>query len=147
MTIICFKNVSRKIYPPELALNLEGSGDHLSYLDLDFTKVNRHVDVKLFDKRDAFPFSIVRLPFVSSNIPSNMFYSAITAEILRIGRICSSQQNFLSSAKPVIARAVNQGANDSKLSKALKKIYGRQKILQQYGKNASFFSTNLMLSR
>ena len=76
-----------------------------------------------------------------------MFYSAITAEILRIGRICSSQQNFLSSAKPVIARAVNQGANDSKLSKALKKIYGRQKILQQYGKNASFFSTNLMLSR
>ena len=42
------------------------------------------------------------IPFTSNNIPTNMFYSAISAEILRIGRICSSQQNFLHSARPVI---------------------------------------------
>ena len=104
----------KDIYPSELQLNLEGSGTHLSFLDLDLTLQNRHLEIKLFDKRDAFPFSIVRLPFASSNIPNNMFYSSLCAEILRIGRICSNLDNFIISAKPVIDRAFTQGAHDSK---------------------------------
>ena len=63
----------KEIYPPELQLNLEGSGKNLSYLDLDLSLVDRQLQVKPFDKRDAFPFSIVRLPFASSNIPSRCF--------------------------------------------------------------------------
>ena len=35
----CFK----EIYPPKLQLNLEGSGDLLSYLDLDLKKVDRQM--------------------------------------------------------------------------------------------------------
>ena len=77
-----FMEYYKVIYPPELQLNLEGSGNQLSYLDLDLKKVERHLVVKLFDKRDAFPFSIVCLPFACSNIPTNMFYSSISAEIL-----------------------------------------------------------------
>ena len=76
-----------------------------------------------------------------------MFYSAISAEILKIGRICSSQQNFLSSAKSVITRAFKQGADRRKLTKALKKIYGRQQVLKQFGLNATAFSTSLTLSQ
>ena len=97
-----FRQCFKEIYPAELQWNLEGSGDTLSYLDLALEKNKQHIDVKLFDKRDAFPFSIVRLPFASSNIPTSMFYSSISAEVLRIGRICFSQRNFLTSAKPVI---------------------------------------------
>ena len=41
---------------------------------------------KLFDKRDASSFKIVRMPFIDSTIPSNTFYSAIFTEILRIIR-------------------------------------------------------------
>ena len=67
----------KDIYPPELQLNLESSGDHVTFLDLDLTLVDGHLDVKLFDKRDSFPFAIVRLPFLSSNIPTTMFYSSI----------------------------------------------------------------------
>ena len=53
----------KDIYPPELQLNLESTGDEVSFLDLHLSKVDRQVDIKLFDKRDNFPFSIVRLPF------------------------------------------------------------------------------------
>ena len=39
-----------------------------------------------FDKRDSFPFSIVRMPDKSSNVPSSTVYSAIGSESLRIAR-------------------------------------------------------------
>ena len=55
----------KDIYPPELELNLERFGDHDNFLDLDLTLVDGH-----FDKRDSFPFAIVRLQFLSSNIPT-----------------------------------------------------------------------------
>ena len=76
-----------------MQLNLESSGDHVTFLDLDLTLVDGHLDVKLCDKRDSFPFAIVRLPFLSSNIPTTMFYSSIGADILRIGRVSSSFEN------------------------------------------------------
>ena len=70
----------KEIYPPELQLNLESSGDAITFLDLSLTNENGHISTKLYDKRDNFPFSIVRLLFASSNIPSRMFYNCIGAE-------------------------------------------------------------------
>ena len=86
-----FLNNYSAICPPELELNLEASGDHVSFLDLDLTLNGKQVDIKLYDQRDNFPFLITRLPFASSNIPSYMFYSSIGVEILRIGRVSTSQ--------------------------------------------------------
>ena len=40
----------------------------------------------LFDKRDSFLFSIVRMPEKSSNVPSSIVYSAVGTESLRIAR-------------------------------------------------------------
>ena len=139
-----FEKYHKEIYPEEQQLNLEGSGDRLSFLDLDLTKNNGQLDVKLFHKRDLFPFSIVRLPYASSNIPSNMFYSSISAEILRIGRISSNFPNFLASAKSVIDRACKQGATSNILSKSLKKIFGRQEVLKRFSQNAAEFVSNLI---
>ena len=73
-----------------------------------------------------------------------MFYSSISAEILRIGRISSNLENFLISAKPVIVRAYKQGATAIKLTRALKKIYGRQDILKRFGQNAKNFTDRLI---
>ena len=128
-----------------MQLNLESSGDHVTFLDLDLTLVDGHLDVKLFDKRDSFPFAIVRLPFLSSNIPTTMFYSSIGAEILRIGRVSSSFENFLLSASILLDRARKQGANVDKLSKTLKKTYGRQQVLRMFGGNATEFINRLLI--
>ena len=128
-----------------MQLNLESSGDHVTFLDLDLTLVDGHLDVKLFDKRDSFPFAIVRLPFLSSNIPTTRFYSSIGAEILRIGRVSSSFENFLLSASILLDRARKQGANVDKLSKTLKKTYGRQQVLIMFGGNATEFINKLLI--
>ena len=139
-----FSNSFKEIYPPELQLNLEHSGNQVSFLDLQITNENGHLNTKLFDKRDDFPFSIVRLPFHSSNIPSKMFYSSIGAEILRIGRVCSSTDNFLLSCRTLIKRVKRQGAENFKLCKVIKKTYGRQQLLRQFSENAVEFANKIL---
>ena len=140
-----FLNSFKEIYPQELQLNLEHSGNEVTFLDLHIIKEDGHLSTKLFDKRDEFPFSIVRLPFASSNIPTNMFYSCIGAEILRIGRVCSSNENFIHSCKALISRVKRQGATEYKLSKILKKTYGRQHILRRFSTNATQFTNSILL--
>ena len=71
----------KDIYPEELELKLEHHGTHATFLDLDIEIKDGIFVYKLFDKRDAFSFDIVRMPFICSNIPSNTFYSAIFSEI------------------------------------------------------------------
>ena len=49
------KNISR-IYPPELELKKEHSGDSVSFLDLQIDLLDGKFITSLFDKRDSFPF-------------------------------------------------------------------------------------------
>ena len=50
------------IYPPELELGKENEDDqYASFLDLDISIVDGSFDVCLYDKRDKFPFSVVRI--------------------------------------------------------------------------------------
>ena len=64
---------------------------------------------KLYDKRNAFPFAIVRFPYRCSNMPSKMFYSTISAEILRICRASVKYHNFVTAADPFPKRMTRQG--------------------------------------
>ena len=69
------------IYLEELELGKENScNQEASFLDLDLKIKDGRLQVGLFDKGNGFPFTIVRTPYRSSNIPSNMFYSSIGAE-------------------------------------------------------------------
>ena len=132
------------IYPEELQLNLESSGKSVNFLDLNLKNMNGHVEVKLYDKRDNFPFSIVRLPFSSSNIPSSVFYNSVGAEILRIGRVSSTLENFVTAGKELLKRALNQGGRETKLERVLKRVYGRQQVLRVFHSNAKKFSDSLL---
>ena len=116
-----FERSYKEIYPPELELKTENSGDAADFLDLHITLNDNTFSLSLFDKRDGFPFSIVRMPFRTSNIPTKIFYSAIGAEVLRIGRTTSREQSFLASAKSLIQRMFQQGASKSRLVSTLKK--------------------------
>ena len=51
------------------------------------------------------------MPYKSSNMPYKMFYSTISAEVLRICRATSNYSFFLDSAKKLISRMSKQGAD------------------------------------
>ena len=122
-----FENNYMDIYPDELELKKENNNNKAAtFLDLKIhITANKQFSTSLFDKRDAFPFSIVRMPFLCSNIPTKMFYSSLGAEILRIARANNQKVSFFKSAKEIVSRMLNQGGNITRVTNTLKKIFGR----------------------
>jgi hypothetical protein len=118
-----FSNYISEIYPPELILNKENSSPlQATYLDLEITVDNNKYVYKLYDKRNAYPFSIVRFPFICSNIPKRMFYSTIQAEIIRIARATSVYTSLLESCKPFLDRMLKQGASRIAIQKPIERM-------------------------
>ena len=120
-----FGTVYKNIYPEELELKLEHSGTHASFLNLDITISEGIFVYKLFDKRDAFPFSIVRMPHIDSNIPESIFYSALVGEFLRIARSTLLLEDFKGKAKDLCQRMHKQGANLNITNRNLQKVISR----------------------
>ena len=78
-----FKNIC----PPELQLKKENiSTSGASFLDLSIIIENNKFKIQLYDKRYAFPFSIVGMPHLDSYITSNIYNASIASEILRFAR-------------------------------------------------------------
>ena len=86
---------------------------------------NSKFDSKLFDKRDDFNFDIVRMPYRNSNIPTKMFYTVASAEILRICKTSSLYESFINTAHHLVKRVVNQGGNKVKLENSLRNMISR----------------------
>ena len=110
-----FLNSYKEIYPKELDLKVEHHGNHATFLDLDITIVDNIFVYKLFDKRDKFPFFIVRMPQMCSNIPSSVFYGATFSEFLRIARCTLLLSDFAPRASELYKRMKTQGATDKML--------------------------------
>ena len=90
------------IYPKELELKVENQGDHVTFFNLDLIIKEETFKYKLFDKRDSFPFSIVKISHIVSNIPHNVFYSVIKGEFSKIARSTLYVRVFLPKAKELL---------------------------------------------
>ena len=67
----------RYIYLKQLELKLEHQGEYATFLNLNITIEDNVFVYQIFDKRSKFPFFIVRMPYLSSNIPSSIFYGSM----------------------------------------------------------------------
>ena len=117
-----FGRIFKDIYPEELELKIEHSGQHASFLNLDITIEDSIFVYKLYDKRDTFPFHIVRMPQISSNIPQSIFYSALVGEFLRIARSTLRIHDFIPKAKELVERMRRQGAQIHFSKRSLRKV-------------------------
>ena len=131
-----FKNASQTIYPPELEVKCEHEGQHATFLELDIVIENGLFVYKLFDKRDEFPFSIVRMPDLSGNIPDHVFYGSVMSEFLRIARATLFYHDFVPKAKELFDRMVNQNGDKHMLLLQLKKaIRNHSKTFNRFQKS------------
>ena len=120
-----FARVFKDIYPDELELKVEHEGISASFLNLDIRIEEGQFVYKLYDKRDAFPFTIVRMPYLCSNIPKKIFYSALMGEFLRIACATLYLSDFKPKAKDLVKRIINQGGDQQCVKKILLKIIRR----------------------
>ena len=110
-----FSNSFEEIYPSDLELKCEHSGNHATFLDLDIKIEDDKFVYKLYDKRDEFPFFVVRMPDRRSNIPSYIFYGTIRSEIIRIARSTLLLDDFVPRVGALFKRMINQGADKLKM--------------------------------
>ena len=93
------------IYPEELQLGKEKTNkNEESFFDLNIKIKDGKFHFGLFDKRDLYPFSIVRMPVKSNNVPSSIVCSAIGVESSRIVRASNNPESFSTAIKPLISR-------------------------------------------
>ena len=114
-----------EIYPPELQLKCEHKGSHATFLELDISIVDNTFVYKLYYKRDAFPFFIVRMPDLSGNLPEKIFYSAIGSELLRIARATLQYRDFADKAIALKERMLKQGACPNRIGRCINKVFSR----------------------
>ena len=127
----------REIYPSNLELKCEHEGSHATFLDLDITVQDGCFVYKLFDKRDNFPFFIVRMPDLRGNIPSHVFYGSVMSEFLRIARSTLLYKDFVPSAISLFKRMRNQGGSEAALLNQVKKALTRHSEAFNFRKSAS----------
>jgi len=120
-----FEKCAADIYPPELELKKENDGSkNAPFLDLDITiKDDNTFSLSLYDKRDAFPFDIVRLPHISNNMPSRIFYATLGGELLRIARCTTECEDFVNSSQSLIKRMRTQGAQIPHIKRTINKTF------------------------
>ena len=131
-----FNDVYKDMYPPELQLKVEHCGTHPTFLNLDVTVKDGVFIYKLSDKRNAFPFFIVRMPYIDSNIPKSILHSALVGEFLRIALSSLLYKDFHEKAMELLKRMKAQGAQPLRCRKALSKIVRRhEKAFENFGRN------------
>ena len=104
---------------------------------MDITFQDEIAVYKLFDKRDNFPFFIVRMPDLGGNIPSHVFYGSVMSEFLRIARSTLLYSDFLSVASSLYKRMLNQGGSQVKLLSQIKKALACHPSAFNFKKSAS----------
>ena len=88
----------------------------LHFLTLIFLSMTAYL-YKQYDKRDSFPFDIVRMPHI--------FYSSILSEFLRLARTTLKFQDFFPRVTNLAERMINQGGNCHKILRQFKKAMCR----------------------
>ena len=96
-----FSSSYKYIYPKQLEIKTITSRGTCIVLE------NGHEFVyKLFDKTDKFPFFVVYMPYLSSNIPPSISYSSIFSEFLQIAQCTLRSADFVSKASQLYTRMV-----------------------------------------
>ena len=97
--------------PEDLVLNIENDGNHATFFNLDIDIENDRYVYKLYDKRNNLNFKITKMPYLSSNIPSRVFYSAVFSECLRIMRCNMLYKDFILKIRELYSRMKYQVEN------------------------------------
>ena len=107
-----FLAIASDIYPPSLSLTQENdSSDRACVLDMDVKIDNGSVTTKVFCKHDIFPFDVISLPFLESNLDTRICYRVFYGQIVRFERLCSFKQGFEDRTKFLLDVLINRGYN------------------------------------
>ena len=95
----------------------------ITYFKLDIKIINKKFKTSLHDKRSSFSFSMERMSYLDSNMPSRIFCSSIGAKILRICGANNTNSKLENAAKTSIKNILKHGGKLNTIKKTKKTLY------------------------
>lgn len=118
-----FLDHCKQIYPACLPLEDTTSADsYTNYLDLAICIRTGTALCSLYNKTDAFNFTVIRMPEFSSNVHSNIGYNTFYSQLIRIARICDCAADFQDRCMDLCDIFIHKGYSVDKLLCILKKF-------------------------
>ena len=103
------------------------------YLEFDDSG---QLSTKIYDKRD-FYFKIINFQNMCSNIPASPAYDVYISQLIRYGKVSSNYSDFLERHLHLRNRLLDQGYNNIRLIRSLKKcIFRYQDLVEIYSVSA-----------
>ena len=110
-----------RIYDNSLPLTFDDTSDGTGhFLDL---QIDRNADsFSLYDKRKDFNFQVIRYTQATSNCPNSIGLNTITAQLIRLGRICTETNDFTAHAIELLNTFTTKGYEHAKIAAAFEKF-------------------------
>ena len=90
-----FLTLASEIYPPSLTLTQENDQPNkVNVLDMIAEIRDGHIITKVYCKTDHFPFEVISLPFLDSNLDTKICYRVFYGQVIRFQRLTSFRENF-----------------------------------------------------
>ena len=135
-----FLTVASEIYPPSLTLTQENSlPDKVNVLDMVAEIKDGKIFTKVYCKTDHFPFEVISLPFLESNLDTNICYNVFYGQIVRFQRLTSLREDFEARVKFLATILIKRGYNINFLCKRF------TKAIDKYGSEFQKWSLPLDL--
>ena len=135
-----FLTVASEIYPPSLTLTQENSlPDKVNVLDMVAEIKEGKIFTKVYCKTDHFPFEVISLPFLESNLDTNICYNVFYGQIVRFQRLTSFREDFEARVKFLASILIKRGYNIKFLCRRF------TKALDKYGSEFQKWSLPLDL--
>ena len=121
-----FLTISAEIYPACLSLTQENDDmSRANVLDMEVNITGGVINTKVYCKTDHFPFDVISLPFLSSNLDNGICYRVFYGQIIRFQRLTSDRIDFEIRTKSLacilLARGYNRDRLRNQFSKAINK--------------------------
>ena len=118
-----FQEIAMDIYPDSLELSQENDDlSKASVLDMDVSVVDGYFRTKVYNKTDSFPFEVVSMPFLNSNIDRQVCYKVFYSQVLRYERLCSFQLDFESRVRSLGVFLLKRGYRLAVLGREFMKV-------------------------
>ena len=88
-----------------------------TFLDLTISIYRGKFYIKLYDIRNDYNFEVINYPFLDGNIPKGQSYGIFISQLVRLARINSSFNGFLSDCKNLVRKLERQSFNIAALRK------------------------------
>ena len=121
--------MAQDIYPPSLELSQENDDlSQAAVLDMFVSVKEGYFRTKVYNKTDDFPFHVVSMPFLESNISFKVCYKVFFSQVLRYQRLCSFKKDFEDRVYLLGKNLEKRGYSVTELGKEFRQVVGNYRL-------------------